>query len=211
MTGSYRSLFYLLIFIVATFLQSGTPKEKEKGMKKEVARWAVQKSSTLHIKGSSNVNNFGCDITGYYQPDTITCFQDSQSDKPIPLKGSLEIDVLSFDCHNRILTSDLRKTLKSNEYPKLIIRFLSLERNPIIKNNKDVLKGTVLIELAGSSKCFDMCYSFEKSDISFFKLNGNQTFSFADFKLAPPSKFGGLVKVKDKFVVDFNLLLQPVD
>ncbi|GEO11565.1 YceI family protein [Segetibacter aerophilus] len=206
-----RQILFVVLYMILLLPLFAIAESNDKGMKKQPAKWAVQKSSTLRIQGLSNVNNFGCDITGYYQPDTLICFEENPLNKTVPLKGALEIDVFNFDCHNKRLTSDLRKTLKAKEYPKLVIRFLSLERNPVMRNSKDVLKGTVQVELAGSSKCFDIFYTFEKTETSFIKLNGNQNFSFADFKLSPPSKLAGLVKVKDRFVVDFNLLLQPVN
>lgn len=173
-------------------------------------KWTVQKSSTIRIQGSTNVNNFGCDITGYYQPDTIYCSEENAVSKPVTLNGDLQVDVLKFDCHNRMLTGDLRKTLKADEYPRLIIRFLSLERAPVINNNKDFLRGWVEVELAGSTQRFEVDYSFIKTGSSSIKLNGNRIFSFADFKLIPPKEFGGLIKVNDKFHVDFNLLLNTV-
>jgi len=203
-------LFWLFIFPILAFT-NGLSDSTNHASKKKMVRWAVQKTSTIRILGSTNINNFGCDITGYYQPDTIYCSEENTVSKMVTLNGSLQIDVLNFDCHNKMLTSDLRKTLRANEYPKLVIRFLSLERTPVIQNNKDALKGWVEIELAGITRRFEVCYSFVKSGESLIQLNGKRSFSFADFKLIPPKKFAGLVKVHDTFNVDFNLLLDPVE
>lgn len=180
------------------------------GHKSKMIKWAVQKTSSIRIQGSTNVNSFGCDIVGYYQSDTIFCSEENASNKPVTLNGNLQVNVLEFDCHNKMLTGDLRKTLKASEYPTLTIRFLSLERAPIIQNNKDYLRGWVEITLAGNSKRFEVNYSFVKNG-STIQLNGNRCFSFADFKLTPPNKMLGLIKVKDKFNVDFNLSLNPVN
>lgn len=203
-------LFWLLIFPILAFTTNLSDSAVNPSKKKAI-RWAVQKTSTIRILGSTNINNFGCDITGYYQPDTIYCSEENSISKLVTLNGSLQIDILNFDCHNKMLTGDLRKTLKANEYPKLVIRFLSLERTPIIQNNKDALKGWVEIELAGSTRRFEVCYTFIKSGESLIQLNGKRSFSFADFKLTPPKKFAGMIKVNDTFNVDFNLLLDPVE
>jgi len=199
----------LTILIGSAFALDG--KDKDKTERKSIIKWAVQKTSTLKILGSSNVNTFGCEVPGYYRPDTIVCYSDANTGRNIPLQGALEIDVLKFDCHNKILTSDLRKTLKADEYPKLTIRFISLERIPLLKENKDYLKGIVEVGLAGSSKRFEICYSFTKSGANTILLNGKRCFSFTDFSLTPPNKFAGLIKVKDRFDVDFNLTLNPVE
>lgn len=176
--------------------------------KKEI-RWAVQKTSSLQIEGSSNVNQFVCGVQGYYQTDTIA-FAVENAAKAIPLRGSITIDVASFDCHNRMLTKDLRRTLKSTEYPQLYVRFVALERSPAFQNNKDNLKGVVEIELAGVRKRFGIDYVLEKNGGTVI-LNGFRTFSFTDFMLTPPKKLAGAIRVRDNFNVQFHLNLQQVN
>lgn len=207
----FNSNFVWLLLITTFAFTPGSYTPKDSDHKTKLIKWAVQKSSTIRIAGSTNVNNFGCDITGYYQPDTIYCSEENVISKLVTLNGDLQVDILKFDCHNRMLTGDLRKTLRANEYPTLIIRFLSLERAPVIHDSKDFLRGWVEVELAGSTQRFEVDYSFIKARSSSIQLNGNRSFSFADFKLIPPKKFGGLIKVKDRFIVNFNLLLNPVE
>ncbi len=149
--------------------------------KARIIKWAIQKTSTLRVQGRSNMNSFGCDIQGYYQTDTISCSGDSSNNKIVALKGCLKIDVLNFDCHNKLITCDLRKTLKADKYPTLSIRFLSLERFPDLQNNKDYLKGWVEINLAGICKRFQVNYSFIHSGSSTIRLNGTKNFTFPIF------------------------------
>lgn len=178
---------------------------------KKIIKWAVQQSSTLRIMGATNVSTFGCDIKSYHQPDTIFCSEENAAYKMVTLKGKLTIDVSSFDCHNKMLTCDLRKTLKADQYPQFVINFLSLERAPVIHGDKDFLNGWVEIQLAGVTRTFEVSYAFNKSSTAAIHLNGSRDFSFADFKLSPPKKMAGIIKVKDHFNVDFNLLLIPVE
>lgn len=175
--------------------------------KPTVVKWAIQKTSTLRILGQSNVNSFGCDIKGFFQPDTIYC-SDMPEGRAVPLRGAVKITVASFNCHNELITNDLRKTLKASQYPYLVIRFLSLERFPDLQNMRDCIKGCVEIELAGKCKQFQLNYSFVNSG-SCMQLNGSKNFCFSDFDLSPPKKLAGLIKVKDDFNVQFQLLLTP--
>lgn len=172
-------------------------------------RWAVEKTSTLKIAGRSNVNEFACSIAGYYKPDTISYVEDAAG-KAVRLNGSLELDVLRFDCHSKMITNDLRKTLKAEDHPKLVIRFLSLERTPSLHSTAQTMKGWVEVELAGTRKAFQVAYEFSKGANNTYILNGKRVFTFSDFKLAPPRKLAGAVKVKDEFSVDFNLRLIPL-
>jgi hypothetical protein len=206
-----RRLYSISIAAIAVLLIAFHPIEEKTRNKKTFGNiWTVQKTSSLKILGATNVNNFGCDIKGYYQNDTIYAEDEQAVSKLVNLDGSLDIDILKFDCHNKIMTNDLRKILKASEHPNLRIRFLSLERNPVLKGNKDALRGWVEIRLAGTCKRFEIAYTFVKTDKTLIQLNGNREFSFSDFNLVAPSRLGGMVKVKDKFTVDFNLQLDPI-
>lgn len=191
--------FWLLIAANNFSPLAGTPPRKP-------IKWMVEKTSSLNIAGRSNINEFACSIGGYYQPDTLSYTED-EAGKAVRLNGCLEMDILRFDCHNRMITNDLRKTLKVEDHPKLVIRFLSLERTPSLQNATQNLKGWVEVELAGTRKAFQINYEFSKQSDSSYTLIGRRIFNFSDFKLEPPRKLAGAVKVKDEFAVDFNLKL----
>lgn len=191
--------FWLLIAANNFSPLAGTPPRKP-------IKWMVEKTSSLNIAGRSNINEFACSIGGYYQPDTLSYTED-EAGKAVRLNGCLEMDILRFDCHNRMITNDLRKTLKVEDHPKLVIRFLSLERTPSLQNATQNLKGWVEVELAGTRKAFQINYEFSKQSDNSYTLIGRRIFNFSDFKLEPPRKLAGAVKVKDEFAVDFNLKL----
>lgn len=48
----------------------------------------------------------------------------------IPLSGNLRLDIDQFDCHNRIMTGEFKKTLQYSRYPQLTVRFINLEKRP---------------------------------------------------------------------------------
>ena len=202
--NTVRLILVIMLPIVFSFRSSTNP-PTENG--KKPVKWIVEKSSTLKVTGKSNVNQFSCDINGYYQSDTFYCEEKSACDKTIRLKGALEIDVLEFDCHNRIVTSDLRKTLKAKDHPKLHIRFLSLDRMPAFTNKCENVRGTVEIQLAGECKVFEICYQFINQGKAPIEMIGVKNFSFSDFHLSPPKKLAGMIKVSDEFQVGFHLRL----
>lgn len=172
------------------------------------ATWVVMQGSSLTVNGSTNVNKFQCDITDYSLPDTITCVKQSKS-QTLPMNGKLKLDIESFDCHNRMMTSDLRKTLKYKDFPKLIIKFISINSFPNFKNPTKIT-GTVDIGLAGVTKRYDISYVFSVDNNNMVHLKGDRAVTFTDFNLTPPSKLGGVIKAKDELLVEFKLNLKPV-
>ena len=173
------------------------------------AVWVVMQGSSLSVNGTTNINSFQCDINNYNLPDTITLLKAFSKGQLLPMNGKLNLEIEAFDCHNRMMTSDLRKTLKAKIYPILAVKFVSINSFPDFKNPSKIT-GVVDISLSGVSKRFEINYLFtgdEKQDVH---LKGNQKIHFSDFNLIPPSKLGGVIKANDELLVEFKLNLKPI-
>ena len=81
-------------------------------------------------------------------------------------------------------------------------------RRSIVKT--ELIKGWVEVEVAGIVKRFELSYSFSNNGPGHIQLDGGRTFNFSDFKLSPPKKMAGLIKIKDAFDVNFQLILRAV-
>jgi hypothetical protein len=164
----------------------------------------------MRIAGSTNINKFCCQVTEYAGPDTLMTVREGAKATGVSLQGLLRIDIKDFDCRNRIMTSEFKHTLKYQQYPQLIIHFLSLERLPSAGQDNEAVKGWVEVELAGACKKFEISYTSCKSGGNDFELIGVRTFGFTDFGLRPPRKMGGLVRVNDQLDVQFTLRLHQI-
>jgi len=179
----------------------------------EKIRWLVQRTSTLSIAGSTNINRFCCQVNAYTGPDTIVSQKEAGAaiSAAVPLKGILCIDIEDFNCSNRIMTGEFKKTLKYRQYPQLKILFVSLEKMPSFGTVTETIKGCVEVELAGVNRKFEISYSSCRTGDAEMDLIGSRTFGFSDFGLTPPRKMGGLVRVNDRLDVLFRLHLRPIN
>jgi hypothetical protein len=173
-----------------------------------ITRWVVINGSSLKVDGSTNINNFSCAISNYNKPDTILVTRNVSS---VQLNGIIQLDVQNFDCHNGIMTADLRKTLKAKEFPKIIIRFLNISMYPDADSRQVVRKGAVFIELAGVARRFDVDYKVVSADNNYINLVGSRVVNFTDFNLSPPRKLGGMIRTKNELGVEFNLRLKVLN
>ena len=112
----------LLIFLFSSAFLSGDANL--------VHRFIVLPASKLSIDGKTNVNSFTCAIAKYYGTDTLVLHEGGKNVRPVFVKGSVGLDASTFDCGMAIMTSDFRKTIKSDVYPAIVIDFISFERNP---------------------------------------------------------------------------------
>jgi hypothetical protein len=174
----------------------------------ERTRWVIAENSSLSVNGSTNINKFSCEIPAYDQTDTLTV---SRRNKEIALTGNVGLKIQSFDCHNSMMTRDLRKTLKESQFPRLYIRFLSLSEMPQLRPEPQQVTGWVNIELAGATKRLEINYQVSMDDQKVIHLLGSRNINFSDFNLVPPRKLGGMIKTNDQLTVAFHLRMSPVN
>lgn len=168
------------------------------------------KGGSLRVDGSTNVNKFSCVIANHTKSDTIKIFKDP-SKEAFSLSGIIRLDVQNFDCHNPVMTGDLRKTLKTKQFPHLSVRFLNLSRYPNLYSSQDIVKGAVTIELAGVTKRFDVDYKVISASDNVINLIGFRKVNFSDFNIIPPRKIGGMIQTNNDLSVMFNLRIKVIE
>lgn len=199
------SIAWLLFLFIFQSGVSGQPKPPS-----EKKRWVVSENSTLRVNGTTNINKFSCDILAYDQKDTLLVANNKIS-AGIVLTGTVNLRIQSFDCHNGMMTHDLRKTLKEKQFPEMHIKFLSLNKLPDLISQPEPITGFVYIELAGASKRFEINYRIYVDAQKMIHLLGARDINFTDFNLVPPTKLGGMIRTDDKLSVDFHLKIMALD
>ncbi len=104
-----------------------------------------------------------------------------------------------------MMTADLRKTLKSKQFPKMVIRFISLSSFPEKTLKPYLVNGLVSIELAGIAKRFNVTYKVSPAGKDMVKLSSSREIKFSDFNIIPPRKIGGMIQTSDRLTAEFNL------
>jgi hypothetical protein len=121
------------------------------------------------------------------------------------------MDILSFDCNSSMITKDLRKTLKSRSVSNIQYRFLSLQSMPALQHSTELIKGCLESGTGRSGKRNLKCIIHSLQSVqAYIRLTGSHKFCFSDFKLSPPRKMAGLIKIKDEFDVNFQLVLRGI-
>jgi hypothetical protein len=172
-------------------------------------KWVIEKNSNLSIEGKSNINSFSCNVTEYLHPDTIVFYKEDQHQELYTVKGGITINVNRFDCHQRNITRDLRKTLKASESPIMKIDLLSIS-NFSDGYTGQKIKGCVAIKLAGITRKMEIDYTVQTGNDGNLLLYGSRAVLLSDFRLTPPHKLAGLIKVEDQINVRFKLILRSL-
>ena len=142
----------------------------------------------LEILGNSTVGKYNCGSSISFR-DTI--FLNSNT------KNSLksEISMGNFECGNRIMNKDLKTTVKATKYPKSTVTITNIKA--VGTNYKCNLNFRIT----------DKTLSYQNLVLKNTKenLDGTVAVKFSDIALEPPTKMGGIIKVKDEFVIHFLL------
>ena len=173
-------------------------------------KWVLNKDCSLKVNGSTNVNKFSCVIPNYPKADTLT-FNSTNLSELVKITGIMMLDLRAFDCHNPIMTKDLRKTLKADRFPNLIIKFISLSKYPEPSEKAHLLKGAVTISIAGVTKKFEIDYKCLPIGENTITLIGSKQITFSDFNLIPPRKLGGMIQTNDTLAVEFILKMTQLN
>ena len=197
--------YQLLILIFCMNLISWNEKS---GMPIKV-RWIVLNGGTLRVNGSTNINTFSCIVANNAPSDTIIFI--ANKDGSEVMAGNVSLDIFGFDCHNPMMTLDLRKTLKAKDYPVMKISFISLDKIPVLKPTQEGIKGWVNIELAGVTKKYEVSYKVWMDNMKVIHLIGDRTVNFSDFNINPPKKLGGIIRANDKLDVEFSLNMKAIN
>lgn len=162
-----KHLLYFLFYFTATSLSAQT--------------------NTLVILGKTNVNTFKCTNTGFNHVVDL----DSKSAQSF----SLAVD--DFDCRNRMMTSNFRKTLHADTHPKMSVKFIKLRKI----NTSNYYAAQIEVRLMNRAKLYDVTF-FSDDRV----LQGSKTVKFSDFGITPPKRMGGTIQVKDTLDLSFSLL-----
>ncbi len=138
------------------------------------------------VNGKTNVNTFKCINEKFNSASNSYSFKKNQ----LPY---LQLEVENFDCKNKIMTNDLRKTLKADQYPKMFVKFISFK-----KISEQQYQATIEVKLTDKTRVYTT--SFYPSQNTFV---GREYVRFSDFGLKAPTKMGGMIVVEDQL----NLVL----
>jgi len=156
----------------------------------------------VYITGETNINCFECkyDINRDDQNSDNVLLNHPQ----IPGQTiETYIPINEFECGNSMMYNDFQQLLKAYEFP-----YIKIEIDPSqIKNilpYKQAADINIAITIANvknvqSISCF--VNSYADSNV---KISGIATINLADFRLKPPVKFMGLVKVRDEVTINFS-------
>jgi hypothetical protein len=197
-----------MLFIIFFHLLLGIPWRENNTANPLVKRWVVAGNSTLNIEGRSNLSPFCCEVTKHLESDTLQYVKNEAARQLVFNNSRLTVNINDFDCHQRIITNDFRKTLKADQNRFLKIQFICLDAFDM--QHTQTVRGKVEILLAGQIKCTTIDFKTCVTSSGLIQMNGTKTLLFSEFNLTPPKKLAGFIRIKEEIKVNFQLYFKPL-
>lgn len=170
--------------------------------------WKVMAASNeslanyVNISGETNINCFEC---RYSRNQDNNINQDFQLTYDKISGGIIEvkIPVSEFKCSNEIMYDDFRELLKAEYYPFIRIK---IDPSQIINTipDKSPVDLNVSITIDNVTKVQPVSCWINSPGNNTLSITGTTTINIIDFRLKPPVKFLGLVRVKDEVKIKFS-------
>jgi|GEM_PF-572644 len=142
----------------------------------------------IEILGNSTVGKYKCNCPHTFR-DTIYLNSTTKNS----LKSEISTD--NFDCGNRIMNKDLKTTIKVTKFPKSTVTITN------IKPSGNDYKCNLNLKITDKTLSYSNLALRNSKDF----LEGTVNVKFSDLALEPPTKMGGVIKVKNEFVIHFVL------
>ena len=194
-----------LLYIWSFLAVLSTENTQYSAIENEITAIKVLPESSLKINGKTNVNKFSCvfQISNINQPIRVNFEKKKEHLKFKNTFLILENDC--FDCGNNMMNKDLRKLLKTDDFPHIQLLLKAVE----LKNADNISMAVVEISLAGVKNNYRVPVQIKNSNHT--NLNGVLAIDIEDFDLEAPKKMLGAVKVSNYIEIQFDLNVKDIE
>jgi len=152
----------------------------------------------LYINGESNINQFRFS----YNTPNIRNIDNISKDKE---SIEISIPIREFEASNPMMYADFLDLMNEAEHPRIIVSFSKRQLQSTLQDYTEPCP-VIQITIAGITRSYNVVCSVVKCADNLY-LRGEEVLKLSDFKLRPPSKLLGLVKVNDEINVDFGFII----
>lgn len=167
--------------------------------------------SQFWIQGDATVRTFTCVATGVDGSAQLPAAKDSVSaDESAQTSVVVQVPIKSIDCGNSRMTSDLQETLKMKEHPKIRFELVHGTMGGRTDSSAQWRRIDALgpLTVAGTKRLTKLDAAAKALDDEHFRLRGCLPIRMTYFGIEPPTKAFGLIKVKNRVEVQYDLLAQ---
>jgi hypothetical protein len=159
----------------------------------------------IRINGSTNINTFSLD---QFVPEDVICGTGNSRwillpDEEVYL---VRVPVRNFQSTNKMVYRDFLALIDVQQHPYISI-FMDESQFQVMVNDRNFSMPRIGITVAGQTRYYNIPCTVSDCVDGRIAVSGHKTLKLTDFKLAPPEKTMGLIKVQDELIINFEFSL----
>jgi hypothetical protein len=166
---------------------------------REMASFTANCENYVYISGESTISPFS------FRYNTA----DISGKKNLELRDSgileISIPIRDFEPSNPMMYGDFLTLMKESEYPRIVVSFSRRQLQKLGQEHNSSCP-EIRITIAGITRVYQIECSMVKCSDQLY-LSGEKRIRLSDFRLRPPEKLLGLVKVHNEINVNFGFII----
>lgn len=162
----------------------------------------ISPSTKLHINGEANITKFTCTFNPHYLRRNRSEIRYTKNGNNIDFNNAiLGLMNEAFDCGSNAINKDFHSLLKTKQHPQI-----TLELNKVILKSKGTGEAFATITIAGVKNGYSFPIKFTSNN----RFSGKLSLDIRDFNLQPPRKLMGLIVIKEKIEINFDIVTRDL-
>lgn len=170
--------------------------------------------SKLYLEGKSNVNEFTCHCEQQFVPVEVDFALDGAKRIADFAGTQLKVSTQNLDCGHKIMNKDLQKTLQVDRHPFIKIKLNKVHLNATQKALNQYWThylAETSLTLVGNSCDFKIPVMAKRVGAQTYQFKSFYEIKLSEFGIEAPTALLGVVKVKDTFIIHFDLYVEVQD
>ena len=170
----------------------------------------IRPESRVWITGASNIRRFTCTarrLAGAIDLRGATTDQPVLTGANASAEPSLSVTVDKLDCGLGMMNRHLRDALRGAQHPSIEFRLTTYQVD--LNVPVPVARITGLLTIAGVARPVATTAAVRTDSLGLLHIAGTYVVRPTEFGVTPPRRFGGLLRVRDRATVHFDIALDP--
>jgi hypothetical protein len=162
------------------------------------------------ISGSSNIRHFTCRakrLSGAIDLRGSPVASEVLAGANLSSQPSLNVAVGELDCGIGVMSRHLHETLRGAEHPTIEFRLWTYEVD--LRSPTPTARISGLVTIAGTQRPVTTTAAVRADTLGILHIAGSYAVRPTDFGVQPPRRFAGLLRVRDRITVHFDVALDP--
>jgi hypothetical protein len=177
-----------------------------------VTRLPVRPDSRLWLEGSSNVRDWTCKATSMDATIDLNAAAGKRGSlDPTAVRGvSVKVPVRMLKCGDRHMEAEMYTALKSPKPPAESFITAKIERFPVEATVVGSVEVQGQLTIAGVERTVTMTVTSDRLADGTHRARGSVPILMTDYGIKPPRPWGGILKTKNKVLIQFEIFVSPI-